>query len=258
MLEKAKTMNEELKDFLKDIPSDEQRVNDLLTGDPENPAEEAAAKETSEKEDEPYKNRRHRRLESQLQQEREARIRAEALAQGRSETQKFAQEAGVDERLFKIFTNDDVGKSGAATLAEMLKEVEARAEANALTKLKQEQEQSVKEQQQFEKVIETELEAIEDEHNVDLTSDAPAARKMRREFLEKVQKLSPKDSEGTITSYADFGAVWEEFQESRKKPDNSRQKDLASRSMTPSGPVDNTKAAEDAQLNWLRRNGIRV
>jgi hypothetical protein len=48
-----------------------------------------------------------------------------------------------------------------------------------------------------------------------------------------VQNLSPKDQDGSISDYADFGSTFEMYQATRKeqKVDNSRQKEVASLSM---------------------------
>lgn len=250
--------NQTLQDFLKDIPDQDKSESDLFSQELSGTTEEVDSTAAPEKDSEPYKNRRHRRLEAQLQTEREARIRAEALAEARSETQKFAQETGVDERLLEMYGNTDEGKRAARLHQELLADTLAKGRAEALKEIRAEQERATQEQANYESVIDSELEALEDEFNIDITSDAPAARKLRRDFLARVEKLSPKDASGTITGFADFGGVWETFQGEREKPDNSRAKDLADRSMAKSGSVDTSQATEDVNLAWLRRNGINV
>lgn len=251
-------MNEELAKFLEDIPSEDKSESDLFGQDISSPAEEAAITETPEKEAEPYKNRRHRRLEAQLQTQREENIRLKALAEGRSESQKFAQESGVDPRLLEMYGDTAEGKKAAQLHMDLLNDATSKGKEAALREIREEQERANAEQQKHESFIDSELEAIEDAYDVDITSDAPAARKLRREFLAQVEKLSPKDAAGTISSFADFNGVWETFQDKREKPDNSKAKDLAARSMAKSGAVDNAKATEDANLAYLRSIGIQV
>lgn len=253
-------MNEDttLQDFLKDIPNEDKSESDLFGESIQAPAAKADDTEEPAKDSEPYKNRRHRRLEQQLQTEREARIRAEALAEARSEARQFAQDNNVDERLLEMYGNTDEGKKAARLHMELLNDATAKGKEAALQELKEERVREAEAQKNYESFIDSELEAIEDEHNVDITSDAPAARKLRREFLETVQKLSPKDEDGTITSFADFGGVWDSFNEKRAKPDNSRAKELASRTMAPTGSVDSSKAEDDSNRAYLRSIGINV
>lgn len=253
-------MNEDtaLQDFLKDLPSEDKNETDLFSDNLQAPAAQADDTDTPAKDSEPYKNRRHRRLEAQLQNEREENIRLKALAEGRSEARQFAQENNVDERLLEMYGNTDDGKKAARLHMELLNDATSKGKELALQELKEERARETEAQKKYESFIDSELEAIEDEHNVDITSDAPAARKLRREFLEIVQKLSPKDSDGTITSFADFGGVWESFSEKRAKPDNSRAKDVASRSMAPTGSVDASKTEDDTNRAYLRSIGINV
>lgn len=247
----------ELQDFLKELPNEDKNESNLFGENLEATAEQAEGTETPAKE-EPYKNRRHRRLESQLQTEREENIRLKALAEGRNEARQFAQENNVDERLLEMYGNTDEGKKAARLHMELLNDATSKGKDLALQELKEERAREADAQKKYETFIDSELEALEDEHGIDLTSDAPAARKLRREFLEAVQKLSPKDTDGTITNFADFGGVWDSFSEKRAKPDNSRRQQIADRSMAATGNVDTSKATEDANLAYLRSIGIQV
>jgi 1,4-alpha-glucan branching enzyme len=141
----------------------------------------------------------------------------------------------------------------------LLQSATENAKKEALQEFQQAQDQLRNEQKQFEQLIDDELESLEDEYNVDLTSKAPAARKARREFLELVQNLSPKDENGAITGYADFDSTFQLFQKTRtqEKPNNTvqKQKEIASKTMqqpagaptpeTPKGPM-NWNAAKSA------------
>jgi len=252
--------NETLQDFLKELPDADKQGADIFK---EAPVEATPEKEETAEQAEVRMNRRERRsnLQRQLDEEREARIRAEARAEALAETRQFAKETGVDERLFNIFSNDDVGKKGAAALAEMLAENQTKAKEAALEEFRQERVREVEEQKKQESVIDSQLEALEDKYNIDLTSNAPAAAKARREFLSMVEKFSPKDESGTITGFADFDSTYEAYQASKVKPDNTRRQDLGDRSLQSSAaitPQAADKVEQDANLAWLRRNGIRV
>ncbi len=116
--------------------------------------------------------------------------------------------------------------------SKLMDDYKTRAKDEALAEFRSEQERATAETAQFQSIIEDSLDSIEDEFNVDLTSNSPAAKKARGEYLDLVQRLSPKDGAGNVTSYADFHEVWDIYQASKVAPNNSRQKELASRSTT--------------------------
>lgn len=109
-----------------------------------------------------------------------------------------------------------------------------QAEERAYGRLRSDLDREKQEEKQWGEYINDQFEDIEDTHKIDLTSNAPSAQKTRKEFLGLVQKLSPKDKDGNIESYADFGQTWEIYQSMQSKPDNSQRKSIASRSMAKS------------------------
>src|ERR1700750_2439423 len=112
-----------LQDFLREIPDADKQETDIFKENLETP-EKGATEEAAVR-----PNRRERRsgLQRQLDEEREARIRAEARAEALSETRRFTEETGVDPRLMDIFSADEVGKRGAAALAQLLQENQEKA-----------------------------------------------------------------------------------------------------------------------------------
>lgn len=266
MAEKPENMppeKNELDDFLKDVPKDGDAAKEILGEVEETKIPEKDAE--PEEDGEVRKNRRHRRLEAQLAEEREARIAAEARAEALSETRKFTEEVGSDEvsqKLARLYGTDENGKQAAQITKELLENAVSRGKEEALKEIEANRRQEASEQAKHESFIDSQLEKIEDDFNVDVTSNAPAARKARKEFLDMVQQFSPKDENGTVIGFADFNATWEAYQlkRSQEKPSDTsdRQKSLADRSMTKSGNVDVSKAEKDTELAWLRRNGIQV
>lgn len=232
--------NSAVDDFFKNLPTEDQAVADIFDEGKEVEAPADAATEKVEAENTPEngaesrKNRRHRRLEKQLEDEKAARIAAEARAQALSGVRNTAKDETIDERLVRLYGADN--EEAQRLHMELLRDFATKGKEEALREMEERQASKLKEQAEFESLIDTELEAIEDEFDVDVTSDAPAARKARREFLELVQKLSPKDQSGTITAYADFQETWELYQARAPKPaDATRSKELAARTMTKSG-----------------------
>jgi hypothetical protein len=256
--------------FFNDLPGEEKVAADIFD---DKKAENIPEKGKSEGKDddqddsEPRKNRRHRRLEAALQQERESNIELAARLKERSEAEKFARETGgeVDPRIAKMFDSSDVGKENALALSSVLRDMTAKAREEALDEFENRQEKVRNEQREYETFIDNELTFLEEEYNVDLTSDSPAARKARREFIELVQDLSPKDKDGELTGFADFDKTFEIYQktktESKANPTSERRREIASSSMqrsgTSNGGASTPKAPTPGFRGWMKDFNIR-
>lgn len=236
---RRKHMNE-FEKFFDGLPSADQKFE----GAPETmkaPEEGGEAAKTTIEPTQPtenvHKNRRHRRLEEQLEKERIEKATALAELDAYKKAKAVGAEINLDPRLLRAFGTTDEGKEVARLFSEVLNEKTSAAKEEALREYEGRQAEAAKEQTKMEEFIESEFEALEDEHGIDLTSDAPAARKARRELLEIVEKLSPKDENGEPTAYADFGASFEMYQKTKvaAKEAPTRQKEIAARSMQQSG-----------------------
>lgn len=266
MLEDKGALNE----FLGNIPSDQQNEDDPFGEKPEAKGSEKEEKpEGTEKEGEEgeegkepknerplFKDRHHRRIEQKLQRERESNIALAERVKVLSEVKQFSKDAGVDERLVRLYGTEENGPEAAKLHAALLQDLKREAKEEAVKEFQSMQAQAVQAQREAEAFIDDELEALEEDHNVDLTSDAPAARKARRELLELVAKLSPKDEEGNVKDYADFGEAFEIYQTRKDKPDASKAKELANRSMTKSGASAPSKLQDDAAQSYLKSIGV--
>lgn len=252
-------MPSQIDEFFEGLPSEDKK--ELDTEVKPDATEKVESVDTPEKDDEPHKNRRHRRLEQQLATEREARIRAEALAEAHSEQSKFSKDTGdVDPRWVRMYGDTPESREAWKLQQEILSDYKVQAKEEALQEVRQSQIESTRQQKEYESFIDSELEAIEDEYNVDMTSDAPAARKARREFLEMVHQASPKDEDGTITAYADFDSVWEFYQLKQSKKDkgsNDVQKNISSRTMSKnSGSTTTEQTITPGFDGWRKDYGI--
>lgn len=236
----------EVEKFFDGLPNQSNEpLADVFAAEEEAPKNEEApgegneeASAASEEGEEPRKNRRHRRLEAQLEKEREARIAAEARAKALAESGGGHQvDNSLDPRLVRMYGADNV--EAAQIHQDLLTDYATKAEERAFERMKAQREAEEQEKAQFESLITSELEGIEDEYDVDLTSNAPKAAKNRRDFLDLVEKLSPKDAQGRVTAYADFHETWELFQAKQasaaKAAPASRAKEIAARSMSQSG-----------------------
>jgi hypothetical protein len=127
---------------------------------------------------------------------------------------------------------------------------EAKREAlEEYKRIRQEEQQAVS---KAEGRLNSMLEELEDEYNVDLSSGAH-----NTEFLKLLEKMSPKDSQGNIVEYADHFAVYDIYQErmNRNKPANPA-KDMAARSMVQGAGGNDTKLNSEAHERFLREQGI--
>lgn len=230
--------NNSVEEFFKGLPED---GTDAFK-EPESSEKEEEKKEeqksSPEEGDDVPKNRHERRLVAKLQNEREANIALAEQVKILKETDRFYKDNAkeVDPRILKLFAPDETGKVGAQVLQELLDEREQRAIEKARNEMLREREEETKEQAQHEEFIESKLESLEDQFNIDLTSDSPKAKKARAEFLDVVERLSPKDESGAIKDFADFGGAYEVYRQSKTQViDNSRNKEIASRTMQRGG-----------------------
>lgn len=233
------TNQSQVDEFFKQLPDEDKTERDIF--DEKKPTVVEPTVDPKKDEDDPekapesIKDRRHRRLEARLQQEREANIALNERVKTLSEMDKFTKEVGdeVIGDIAKMFDSSDIGKENALRLSKVIREQSALAKEEAIREFKREQDEAVQEQKKYESLIDNELESLEDQYNIDLTSDAPKARKTRREFLELVSELSPKDESGEITNYADFESTFKVYQKTQTedKVDNTRREEIASRSM---------------------------
>ncbi len=250
-----------MEQFLSDIPvANQQEGKDVFEQSLTGTTEEVVAPETTETTetaDEPRKNRQHRRLEQKLQAEREANIALTERVKTLSEVQKFAQatEGTVDADLIRLYGDTEAGRAAAKLTQGLLEKNKTQAREEALELFQKQQAEANKEVESNKQELETMLEDIEDEFNVDITSDTPASRKARQGFYSLLEKMSPKDKEGQVVDFADPIAVWEMYQ-LQNKPDNNRAKDLSARTMVRSGASVDTKLEATAQERFLKDAGI--
>ncbi len=238
----------EVDKFFEGLPSEEKQEADIFAEPSAEQGQQQQAPEqgeeggtagSSKEANEPRKNRRHRRLEQQLQEERTARLIAEARAEGRSEAQRFSQETAADVpvKWLQMYGDTPESRQAWSLQKELFDDHAKKVREDTIKEIETRDAKAKQAEKEFEKFIEDELESIEDEFDIDLTSDAPAAKKARREFLEMVQSLSPKGDDGSITGYADFEQTWRIYDKQRgtKAPDASRNKEIAARGMQRSG-----------------------
>ncbi len=190
---------------------------------------------------------------------------AKGLSQNKpTATETFVRESATttdeaDELLTRIIGNDTPEKRQAVSdFKKYLSSLEDKGAQKAIAKLQEESQREKAEEAQAQEELVSGFENIEDQFGVDLSSTTAASRKLRSDFIDFIRRVSPKDGEGNVVSFPDLTETFTVFQDVSKKPqNNSRAKDLASRSMdrssTTSAPVstDNSWKAVDKILSKL-------
>jgi len=207
-----------------------------------------------EVDEENLRNRRERRLASKLEAERQAGIQLAAQLQAERQLRESTSNPEKDylKNIERIYGTDSPEATQATELLKnALRGLEESASERAYTRLQEEQRKEREEMKKAEQQIETMLEELEEEHNVDMTSNAQT----RTAFLKLMERMSPKDADGNIIAYADHHAVYEMYQSKMQKTEN-RAKELSSRSMTQSGASKDSTLQSDALTRTLIENGI--
>lgn len=266
----------EQEQFLEDLePKDkkENKLHDLFesplqseSGDGKN----VVQPEKGDEEEDPANpksrdNREARRAKKALQDERQASAlvaRNLADATERLEritgAQKAAGESNVDylKSIERIFGTDSP-EAVAATelLRQAFQGVEESAYKRSLETIRAEQREAQEAVSREESNLDSMVEEIEDEYDVDLSSSKGA--ELRKAFFKRLERLSPKDADGNILHFADHRAVWEDLQtQIQKRTDNNRAKDLSARSMVNSNSSGDSKLKQTAEEKLLKEYGI--
>ncbi len=197
------------------------------------------------------RNRRERRLMEKLQSEREAAIALAAKLDNITQAQAIRTESAEWEKSIEKIYGDSTPELREATelLKASMRGIKDEAKREALAEWQATQAKQQEAIANAEKRIDSILEEIEDEANIDL-SQGPH----RDGFLKLLEKMSPKDSNGNIIEYADHSAVWEIYQGQIKKPVNPA-KEMAARAMTQGG-TGNPNLSNEAVERWARENGL--
>lgn len=230
-----KSGQEMVNEFFNALPKEDKSPEANIFGQPK--VESAPVVKTEDDEDDvddSVKNRRHRRLEAKLQAEREANIALTERVKVLSEVEKFTQETPeVDPDIAKMFDlRDPAGQQNALVLSRKLAGIKEESRQAAIESIAERENKETQEFKEAGSFIDSSLESLEDQYNVAFYGSKKADN-LRSEFLQFVEDISPKDEDGNLKEYADFDRSFETFMtlHTKEKPDNSRQREIASRSM---------------------------
>lgn len=164
-------------------------------------------------------------------------------------TEEIKDEA--DELLIRIIGNDTPEKVAAVKdFKKYLQGLEEKGAERAISRLQEQEIAARREEEQALETLNSGFENIEQNYNVDLSSNSPVAKKTRSEFIDFIRRVSPKDEDGEITSFPDLNETFALFQEigKNKVPSNARAKQLSSRSMDRS--VEASGAPQSDDKSW--------
>lgn len=247
------TQQEEQTDILNQ-PLDPESVEDT-TGQQEDEYEEGEEDnyEDAEPSEPTAKTRRERRLMEKLEAERES---ASFLA-GKLEAMTGAKGAADDpdylkgiERIYG--TDSPEAQMATELLTKAIVGARDDAENRAYDRWSNEQLNSERAVAEAESELDSVMDEIEDTYGVSLTEAQES------DYFALMQKMSPKDrSTGEVIGLADPHSVWEVYKErTARSSNNSKSKQLASRSLTGSSSPERSDLPDDSQQRFLKENGI--
>jgi hypothetical protein len=147
--------------------------------------------------------------------------------------------------LTRIIGNDTPEKlSAIKDFKKALGNMKDEAKLEALREIEARGEEETKAEIQAQNEVSEALDDIEDIFNIDITSNAPQAKKMRSDFIDFVKRVAPKDRNGDIVSYPDFKETFSVFKDMNKPQSNDRAKDLANRSISNTTVANNTQTVD--------------
>lgn len=209
----------------------EQKVTEpSQEGEDNSPMTEETSEELPFNKNPKIKRYIERQTKKMLEQELEKLGTRETVTESKPQTKEIPAE------WLMAYGDSDQSVQAWKIQQDLIAQAVERAKAEALNEFQSSIEQEKQAEKQFEEFISESLEDLEDTHGIDLTSDSPAGRRNRAEFLELVRRVSPKDTEGNVVSYADFNEVYSLYETTRRRDDDvtAQKKSVAGRTMSKS------------------------
>lgn len=235
-------------EFLKDENKEKSQFEPEKTIFTEEVIETPPAEE-EEKVEKPLPFHKDPKIQRYISKEIEKRVKDLPVQSAEREFRSETEDEGTD-ILTRIIGNDTPEKQSAIKdFRKYLGSLEEKAAQKALAGFEARADEQVQEDRQAVQELDDSFEEIEDIYNVDLTSNAPSARKMRSEFVDHIRKIAPKNEEGEVIAFPDLIATFEDYQERTKRaPQNTKAKELAARGMSRS--TDASQAPVTGSKNW--------
>lgn len=241
-----------------DIPNGDPFAH--LNETPEQGEEQQHEQPEEEPEDDDFlkpRNRREGRLEARLKAERESSIELAARYKAELEANTTRTETRADyltavERIYGTETPE--AREATEILKTAFQEATANAKREAMEAYEERISQADTAVREAEATLDTMVEDIEDEFDVDFST--PRGEKAKADFYMLLERMSPKDRDGNILYYADHISVWEEYEERLKRAEDPTAKQLSSRSMSQGSTSGDSSLTTDVNERYLREQGI--
>jgi len=240
-------MPNEVDQFLDDVSGKKEDPFKSESSDPfEKTAEVKSEPEAEVKEEKPLPFHKDPKVQKFIEKEV-----AKKLAEIKPTSTQQEVKDEIEEVLIRVIGNDTPEKVQAVKdMKRVLSGLEEKGAQKAISTLKKQEEDEREAERQALDVLSSGLESIEESFGIDITSNAPAAKKTRNEFIELVKRMSPKGPDGQIVQFPDLLETWSVFQDMNKsKSAPSRAKDLASRGMARSSDASIAPSTGDKSWN---------
>jgi hypothetical protein len=217
--------------FLDEFSNKSENPFDVQPKDPFNqeiiPEEKA---EEPEKEDKPVPFHKDPKVQRFIEKEINKRM---ADIKPAEPTKEKVSQDDEDDYYARLIGNDTPEKVAMIREAKLRdQKLLEQAEERAFNRLSRTEQEKMRAEQEAEQELTSAFENIEETFDVDISSNNPIAKKTRQEFVAFVEKIAPKDRNGTIVDYPDMNSAWETFQTIQKSTAQpNRAKELAARSM---------------------------
>lgn len=169
-------------------------------------------------------------IEKEVEKEIAKRIPTQSSNQAPVVESKLEVNDRITDVLTRIIGNDTPEKiSAIKDLREVLIEREEKGAEKALERIQSERQEQIQAEIEAEETLNSGFESIEEEMGVNLF--APQYKKLRGQFIDFIEKVAPKDTQGEITEFPDIVESFKMFQSIRPTQNSSRAKEIADRGM---------------------------
>lgn len=245
-------MTNEVDDFLKGL-------NNEPTEDPFKPIEENPFNDKVEVKDETIEETKEKeekvpfhkdpKLQKFIDKEISKRLSEIKPTEVIREVEKERNEDPMTDVLTRIIGNDNPEKlSAIKDFKNALGNMKNEAKQEALQEIQAKENEERQAEVEAQNELSVAFENIEEQFDVDLTSNNPTARKTRGEFVDFIKRIAPKDRDGEVTEFPDFKEAFTLFTEMKKPESNNRAKELSSRSMARSNEA--SSVSQNTGKSW--------
>ena len=251
-------MANEVDEFLGDLKETE---NDPFKSETVDPLalpekEEKKEEEVEEKPEEKLPFHKDPKVQKFIEKEIEKRMSSVEPRVIEREVTSEKQDDPLTDVLTRIIGNDTPEKiSAIKDFEKALHSREERVREEALREIDNRVDEEKQAEAQALNELQEGFENIQDTFGVDITSNKPQAVATRKEFIDFVKRVAPKDDDGQVVEFPDLEETFQLFQDIQKskQPTSNRAKELAARSTARSSDASVTPQSTDKSWNAVEK-----